>query len=288
MKEIHVLNLGAGVQSTSLYLMSHYGHEISHVPRFDFAVFADTGDEPSNVYSHMGWLESLGGPPVLRGSAGNLGDHLIRAVNSTGQSWPATIPAFHAKMEGQKSGITRRQCTREYKTSVVDRVIRRSILGLRKYGRVPKDVRVFQYIGLSFDEPRRVISAKSIFASHSRFIPRFPLFDMEMTRSDCESYLSEVAPGRAIPRSACVFCPFRSDREWADLRDGDPAGWSRAVEIDRAIRNNDARCGVENPRLMYLHPSCVPLEEAPIDVKSGVESGPSSGFVNECEGMCGA
>jgi hypothetical protein len=50
----HILNLGAGVQSTTLYLMGCRG-EI-HV---DVAIFADTGDEPKAVYAHLEWLKSL-------------------------------------------------------------------------------------------------------------------------------------------------------------------------------------------------------------------------------------
>lgn len=38
MKEFHILNLGAGVQSTTLYLQSMRGE----CPRFDIAIFADT------------------------------------------------------------------------------------------------------------------------------------------------------------------------------------------------------------------------------------------------------
>ncbi len=39
MHEYHILNLGAGVQSTTVYLLNHAG---VIVPRFDYAIFADT------------------------------------------------------------------------------------------------------------------------------------------------------------------------------------------------------------------------------------------------------
>jgi len=55
--EYHVLNLGAGVQSTTLYLMSMSGE----VRPFDVAIFADTGEEPQAVYKHLEWLQSLKG-----------------------------------------------------------------------------------------------------------------------------------------------------------------------------------------------------------------------------------
>ena len=42
--EYHVSNLGAGVQSTALYLLAREGKYT-----FDVAIFADTGDEPKAV-----------------------------------------------------------------------------------------------------------------------------------------------------------------------------------------------------------------------------------------------
>jgi hypothetical protein len=50
-----VLNLGAGVQSSCLALMAARG-EVTPMP--DFAVFADTQAEPTNVYKWLDWLET--------------------------------------------------------------------------------------------------------------------------------------------------------------------------------------------------------------------------------------
>ena len=57
-----MLNLGAGVQSTCLYLLAR---EPGSGLRFDVAIFADTGEEPRAVYDHLAWLRSLAGsnPP---------------------------------------------------------------------------------------------------------------------------------------------------------------------------------------------------------------------------------
>jgi len=57
-RSIRVLNLGAGVQSTMLFLMLVDG-ELEPV---DIAFFADTGDEPKAVYEHLEFLKTLGGP----------------------------------------------------------------------------------------------------------------------------------------------------------------------------------------------------------------------------------
>ena len=77
---LKILSLGAGVQSTTLLLMSCKGE----LPKLDCAIFADTGWEPKAVYEHFDWLkpyaESCGIPVhVLKG--GNIKeDALISQV----------------------------------------------------------------------------------------------------------------------------------------------------------------------------------------------------------------
>lgn len=112
MREHHILNLGAGVQSTALYLLSR---EPDSKLRFDLAIFADTCEEPSAVYHHLDYLRSLGMPEIWVRSAGKLGDDLVNGRNSTGQRF-ASIPAFTKNAEG-KVGMLRRQCTAEYKST---------------------------------------------------------------------------------------------------------------------------------------------------------------------------
>jgi hypothetical protein len=143
---------------------------------------------------------------------------------------------------------------------------------------------VRQYMGLSFDEPKRVIRVKERFmAKPSNWKVHFPLWEMQFTRGDCVSYLSKRVP-HPVPRSACVFCPFKRDDQWRHLRDTDAAGWARAIYIDKACRIG---VGMESHR--FLHRSCVPLDEVdlrPADEKSG-QRNLFSGFQDECEGYCG-
>lgn len=49
---MRILNLGAGVQSTTIFLMAHEGE----LPMIDYAIFADTQEEPKAVYDHLAWL----------------------------------------------------------------------------------------------------------------------------------------------------------------------------------------------------------------------------------------
>jgi hypothetical protein len=278
-KTYHILNLGAGVQSTALYLMFLQG---GFDQKLDYAIFADTQEEPESVYKHLVWLRSLGGPPILTDTAGKLGDDLIHGKHGSGQRF-ASIPAFTSATPGQTGGMLRRQCTAEYKIDVCERIIRRQVVGLEPRQRMPKGIKIVQYFGLSYDEPRRVSKVKNRFVGHPWGEGRFPLFDLEITRSDCVAYLKEQQIPHEVPRSACVFCPFKSNEEWRLLRENDPQGWARAVEVDEALRTPGSIANRNMNQSIYLHRSCLPLVGVDLgvrDVGVGVAQG-------ECEGMCG-
>ncbi len=229
----HIPNLGAGVQSTALYLMFLDGE---FDEKLDYAVFADTQEEPEPVYAHLEWLRSLGGPPILTDTAGKLGDDLIHGQNSTGQRF-ASIPAFTSAEPGKPGGMLRRQCTAEYKINVVERVIRRQVVGLEYRPRMPRGVKVVQYFGLSFDEPRRVSKVRNRFVGHPWSEARFPLFDLEMSRGECVEYRK----GRSIPHTRSPAQPACSARSRA-ISSGDtcvtptrragpgPSRWTRRCE----------------------------------------------------------
>lgn len=287
------MNLGAGVQSTTLYLMSLSQNEPENVPVFDYAIFADTQEEPDEVYRHLEWLKSLGGPPILTGTAGKLGDDLSSGIHSAGRRF-ASIPAYTTNEEGKADGMTRRQCTREYKVDVINQVIRREILGLEKGAKVPsRDVHVRQHIGLSFDEARRRAKVMARFHAHPWASATFPLFDLFITRAECRRWLESQAIPHRVPRSACVFCPYHDNSEWRRIRDTDPAAWARACEVDGAIRMEGAIANRGLDQKLYIHRDCVPLAKADIDTpepKFTHQRFSFSGFgvsEQECEGICG-
>lgn len=74
---IHVISLGAGVQSSTMALMAKHG-EITPMP--DAAIFADTGAEPIGVYNWLLQLEEKLPCPIYRVSAGNLRDEIMGAM----------------------------------------------------------------------------------------------------------------------------------------------------------------------------------------------------------------
>lgn len=283
MKEYHILNLGAGVQSTMLYLLAVQKHEV--MPHLDYAIFADTGEEPQAVYEHLEWLKSLGGPEILVRSTGSrLGDDLIHGtVGRTGRTGRtgrrfATIPAFTAN-----GGMGKRQCTKEYKLEVINHTIRREIVGLKPRQRFPvKDVSIHQYMGLSFDEAKRVLRVRKRFFEIPWSAPHFPLFETNTTRTGAKGWLKPRVP-HTVPRSACTFCPYHDQCEWNAIAAVD-VDWQRACEIDEALRNELYACHRGRTEQAFVHRSCVPLREADLTLP---DPPLEFGFMRECEGMCG-
>ena len=283
-RECHILNLGAGVQSTTLYLMFMRG-EIT--PQINCAIFADTQEEPEAVYRHLEWLKSLNGPEILVRTTGKLGDDLAHGVHSMGQRF-ASIPAYTKGDGDATEGRVRRQCSKEYKTEVIERTIRREVLKLAPRQRVPKGTAVHQYLGISLDEAGRARRISERFNQTIKWArSHFPLVERWMTRPDCLNYLADKVPHQT-PRSACVFCPYHSDAEWFHLRENDPEGWGRALEIDGALRKPGNIVNRKMDKALYLHRSCKPLDEVEFDTRPKPRDLQlSMSFASVCEGVCG-
>jgi hypothetical protein len=268
---LRVIALGAGVQSSAMYLMACAG-EI--VPRPDCAIFADTQAEPPWVYEQLAYLRTQGGPPIAVVTVGSLEQAVLTAHNSTGGRF-ASVPFWVRGPDGR--GMGRRQCTREYKIDPIKQEIRR-MLGLQKRQRAAGRYVVEEWVGISLDEAHRAKPSRTSWIS-----TRWPLlFDRPMRRADCLAWMRER--GHPIPgRSACYFCPYRSNREWRDLRDNAPELFQRALGLDAAIRQNRAR-GIRGEQ--YLHDSLVPLADVDLDADLP-DPKQADLFGNECEGMCG-
>jgi hypothetical protein len=274
---MRVISLGAGVQSTTLVLMAAHG-EIGPMP--DCAVFADTGEEPAPVTEHLRWLMSgnvLPFPVHIVGKPTRLGDDLMAGRNSgdTGSARRfASIPAF--LKTDQDQGLGRRQCTKEYKLGPITKKLR-SLLGYEPRKRIPKDS-VEVWIGISTDEKLRVKPSRNTWS-----VNRYPLIEQRMSRGDCLEWLKRKGYPQP-PKSACTFCPYRSNEEWRYIRDSDPAGFARAIEVDRSLRAQSS-FGRSLRGEPYVHRSMVPLDQA--DISSDEDRGQINLFNNDCEGMCG-
>ena len=270
---LRVLSLGAGVQSSTMALMAAHD-EIGPMP--DCAIFADTGWEPKEVYTHLDWLEKQLPFPTYRVSAGNIRDDHIAGLNTTGHRF-ASMPMFTAN-----GSMGRRQCTREYKIAPIRRK-QRELLGLKPRQRIAKriaeDAEVEVWLGISIDEASRIKPSPEKWQRN-----HWPLIHLDMSREDCLDWFKEKYPHRKLTRSACIGCPFKNAEEWRTLKHTDPESWEDAVDFDKTIRKNGTKFrGMREQQ--YLHRSCMPLDEVDFDTK--VSNGQLNFFVNECEGMCG-
>jgi hypothetical protein len=244
------LSLGAGVQSSACLLLAVRGE----IPRFEAAVFADTGWEPAAVYSHLGRLERLAataGIAVVRVSAGN-----IRADALDPAHRFASMPLFTLGPNGER-GMARRQCTSEYKLKPIKAEVRRR-LGYPHPTRVPAGVLAEMAIGISVDEIGR---ARDSDVAYMRNV--FPLLDLGWRRGDCSAYLDRHGLS-GVGKSSCVGCPFHDDAFWVRLKIDSPAEWADAVAFDRAIRHGSARANADGHPLrgqFFLHRQRVPLDQ---------------------------
>jgi hypothetical protein len=71
------------------------------------------------------------------------------------------------------------------------------------------------------------------------------------------------------------------------MRDNDPKSWARAVEVDESLRSGNAIASRHLNETMYIHRSCKPLKDAPIESPESSGEQYVFGFHSECEGMCG-
>ena len=257
---LKVISLGAGVQSSTLFMMSCLGQ----IEKADCAIFADTQQEPKSVYEYLEWLESQGdkyGIPVYRVTSGDLGKDITDYVAGN-RSRVASIPVF---VDSESGGITNRNCTLDYKIAPIKRQAREimKVKGLTS---------IEMWIGISIDEVQRMKDSRVKYITH-----RWPLVDLRMDRNDCKKWWTDFG-GRIPPRSACVFCPYHSNAEWRRLKAEEPEAFAEAIEFDERIR--------DYPKMrskVYLHRSKMPLKDVDFDNTDQHDFG----FDHECEGMCG-
>jgi hypothetical protein len=246
---MRVLSLGWGVQSWTLAAMAALGE----IPPVDLALHSDTTHERASTYrfasEHTAWLEEHGLRVVT------VRPEAAEAVDRFGG---VLVPAYTT--DGHSRGQIKRQCTGDWKIAPMRRWLQQ-----HRNGQVVHLLR-----GISLDEWARAKDSDVKYITHEH-----PLLDKRMTRGDCILWLQRHRLD--VPeRSACVFCPYQTRREWQGVRNGDLA---HAIAVDEAIRQ------VRPPDALYVHPSMQPL--ATLDLRTETERGQLELWANECEGACG-
>lgn len=253
---LKVLSLGAGVQSSTLLLMACKGL----IEKPDVAIFADTGWERKVTYGHLKWLTSeaaKAGIPVVTVQERNVRDDSLNAAELNKGYY--FMPVFMTKNGGNLM-MSRRLCTDRYKLIPIRKQIR-NWLQVKPKQRIPEDAVNIQ-MGISLDEAKRMSlpSAKWYFNS-------FPLVDMLMTRNDCIKWLRDNYNGLNVIKSACIGCPFHSNKEWRSIYDS-AYEWDDALLVDETIRHGVA---ATKDYIQYLHSSGRPLRE--VDLRTPEDKG---------------
>lgn len=274
--KLRVMSNGGGIQSTTLILMMCTGE----LPWVDHIINADPGDEGEATYRQLEWLESqitrysngrVGVHTVSRG--GRLSDRIRNRAAGRGvinNDRFVSAPFYTSGGKSGRGGQGKRQCTREFKIEPLEKK-QRELMGYKPRQRIPAGS-CEVWIGISTDE---VVRAGAAFTSWT--VNRYPLLERRMSRQDCITWLQ--GHGFPVPpKSACVFCPYKTNAEWRWLRDNDPQGWADAVELDRLIRNTPGMRERE-----FLHRDRVPLDQ--VDLSTDEERG--QGMLMVCESGCG-
>jgi hypothetical protein len=281
---LNIISLGCGVQSTAMYYMSSMGI----LPRADYAIFADTGGERRATLKYLKvlqqWQKKNNGIPIIVVRKRNLHKDLLKGLNSKQAEYFASIPAFTKNADGT-IGMLRRQCTGEYKIWQVDQAIR-ELYNLKPRQR---NVPTIIWKGITLDEveraslPAKNEKWKTFYYPFLKIFTRVGSHEWDHTSGIDKMYRSHVIEWfkrmglPCPPKSSCFFCPYMSDKAWAEMKKNDPEEFKLAVRIDKRIRNSTAE-GINSP--IYLHHSCVPLDE--IDF----EKNQSEINWGECSGNC--
>lgn len=278
---IHIISLGAGVQSSTMALMAAAG-EITPLPVC--AIFADTQAEPASVYRWLDWLEGKLPFPVIRVTAGNLAETSCRIRTSKGGNLytDANIPVFIKNpMPGKRAGLQSRQCTGDFKIDPIHKNMREiaheEIAAWRKAGK-PWPKPIVQWVGICRDEVQRMKPARPDFIENF-----WPLIDKGVRRSGCLDWMKKNGFPQP-PRSACVFCPYHNNAEWRRLKAEEPEEFERAAKFEDDYQTSLRKIERVQGK-PFLHSSCQPLRE--IDFTITDEEAHPDLFGNECEGMCG-
>ena len=194
---------------------------------------------------------------------------------SADEKTKASNPPFFTLNENGKQGMLRRQCTSDYKVQPVTTKVKR-LIGVKKWGRVGKDLRVRTWMGISYDEIQRMRESRDPWQELY-----YPLIERKLTRKDCLTWMKDNGYPMP-PRSACTYCPYHSDQEWLRMKTEDPQSFQEAVEVDKKIRNGIGKVYSK----LFLHKSCKPLDEIQFDKSERVNQ-EFHNFQDACEGMCG-
>lgn len=254
-----VFSHGGGVQGSAICALIANGR----LPVPAVAVIADTGRESSPVWRYFDRYTK----PALKTAGVPLIERLPHSFDGTG--WNTVdiysgkdgktnlLPMYTSYGGGEREGMYPKYCSSKWKRRPVERF-------LRSIGITEADM----WIGFSVDEA----TTRARIDLKAKFRDVYPLIEYGISRGDCVAIIREAGWPQA-PRSACTHCPYRNKEEWLEQRENEPQDHMAAIQLERQLRKNDPH--------VYLHRSCVPLDQVDWDAE------PDTNYKPGCQsGMC--
>ena len=230
------------MQSTALALMSCANKLIKEgranefnftytekVPIYDVIVFCDLGLEPSWVMDQVYFIQQAcewAGIPFYILESNLYEDYL----DNFGMNRVVSIPFWSVDEDGKK-GKMMRNCTLEYKITLIQNFVRWQLLGYKKGVRTkPEDIKAHEmHLGFSKEEERRCKENP-----HKMFVNKFPLCEMNLVRADNYAYIKDVW-GLDTKASACCFCPFHTNYFFQFIKKNNYDEYEKTVEFDQML-----------------------------------------------------
>lgn len=263
---LNVVSYGGGVQSNALLVLAAQGR----LPARTF-LFSNVGDDTE----HPATLEYVRKTAMPYAQAHGIDLIELQKVRRDGRTetlleyihrQERSIP-IPMKMAGGAPG--RRKCTGEFKISVIDR-------WLREHG--AKESGAIINLGISLDEFRRMKRGNGDAEKVGEFthypdphdVPWkrvcYPLIDLWLKRDNCIRIITDA--GLPVPpKSACWFCPMKSDKDWVELKRSDPELFDKSVALEAMLNERRATLGKD---AMFMSNKKVVL---PLAIQAAEENG---------------
>tara|TARA_R100000808_G_C2107031_1_gene122310 strand:+ start:48 stop:881 length:834 start_codon:yes stop_codon:yes gene_type:complete len=205
---ITVFSFGGGVDSTGmLFEFDRQGY----MP--DLIIFADTGGERPDIYSHIErlnkWLaEKWKKQIIIVKNKETLEDEVLRR-----KTLPALAMGFHT-------------CSQKHKIRPIAKFLRKN--------EHRKIVKIIGYDCNEFDRARKGLNSVELGKNTEEIGIDiklwFPLIEWNKSRQDLKTEINEI--GYCASKSSCFFCPAMSLQEVKQLKKRYPELYERALKIE--------------------------------------------------------
>lgn len=201
----HIVSFSGGKDSTCMLLMM-----LEKGMQVDYIIFCDTGKEFPQMYEHIDKVNSY-----IKDKYGK--EITILHAEKPFEYWMYEHTKKRGKHIGSKgygwSTPLMRWCTREFKTRVFNKFIRRI------------DGKVERYVGIAYDEPKRIKDLN------------YPLVEWKITEKDALDYCYSKGFDwgglyNLFNRVSCWLCPLQRIDSLRKLRKNFPKLWQELRDMD--------------------------------------------------------